>query len=75
MPYGISNLVPFAKKNVPFWLPIILILLSNDIHLNPGPHLQNNYLNFISWDLNSLAKDNFQRIRLIEAHKTLLGSL
>ena len=53
-----------------------LILLSNDIHLNPGPHFQNHLFNvmschFMSWNLNSLAKDNFQRIRLIEAHNTL----
>ena len=58
-------------KNVPRWLPTILILLSNDIHLNPGPHFQNNFFNFMSWNLNSLAKDNFQRIRLIEAHNAL----
>ena len=60
------------KQNVPFWLPIILILLSNDIHLNPGPHFQN-FLNFMSWNLNSLAKDNFQRTRLIEAHNSLFN--
>ena len=58
-------------KNVPLWLQIILILLSNDIHLNPGPHFQNNVFNFMSWNLNSLAKDNFQRIHLIEAHYAL----
>ena len=58
-------------KNVPLWLPTILILLSNDIHLNPGPNFQNNLFNFTSWNLNSLAKDNFQRIRLIEAHNAL----
>ena len=58
-------------KNVPLWLPTILILLSNDIHLNPGPHFQNNFLNFMSWNLNSLAKDNLRHIRLIEAHNAL----
>ena len=58
-------------NNVPLWLPTILILLSNDIHLNPGPHFQNNVFNFMSWNLNCLAKDNFQRIRLIEAHTAL----
>ena len=26
------------KRNVPFWFPLILILLSNDVHMNPGPH-------------------------------------
>ena len=55
-------------KNVPLWLRTILLLLSNDINLNPGPHFQNNFFNFMSWNLNSLAKDNFQRIRLIEVH-------
>ena len=53
--------------------PIILILLSNDIQLNPGPHFQNNFFNFMSWNVNSLAKDNFQRTRLIEAHNTLFN--
>ena len=60
-------------KNVPLWLPTILLLLSNDIHLNPGPHFQDNFFNFMSWNLNSLAKDNFQRVRLIEAHNTLFN--
>ena len=58
-------------KNVPLWLPTILILLPNDIHLNPGPRFQNYFFNFMSWNLNSLAKDNFQRIQLLEAHNTL----
>ena len=40
-------------KRVPHWLPVILIILSNDIHLNPGymhplPHTQNKYFNFMS---------------------------
>ena len=30
------------NKKEPHWLPILLILLSNDIQLNPGPTLQNN---------------------------------
>ena len=60
-------------KNVPRWLPMLLIVLSNDIHLNPGPqsHFQNNYLNFMNWNLNSLTKDNFRRVDLIEAHNSI----
>ena len=42
-------------KSVPHWLPIILINLSNDVHLNPGPQFQNNFFNFMSWNVNSLA--------------------
>ena len=50
---------------------MILILLANDIELNPGPPLQNQFLSFMNWNLNSLVKDNFGRIDLIEAHNTI----
>ena len=50
-----------------------VVKLSNDNHLNSQPHFQNNFFNFMSWNLNSLAKDNFQRIRLIEAHNTFFN--
>ena len=60
-------------KRVRRWLPIILIILSNDVHLNPGPHFQNIFFNFMSWNVNSLTKDNFQRVRLIEAHKSIFN--
>ena len=49
---------------MPRWLPIILIILSNDINLNPGPHFQNKFFNFMSWNVNSLAKDNFHLLLL-----------
>ena len=61
-------------KRVSRWLPIILIILSNDVNLNPGPgtHSQNNLFNYMSWNV-SLAKDNFQRVRLIEAHNSIFN--
>ena len=59
------------RNNVPDWLPIILILLSNDIQLNPGPTSENELLKFMTWNLNSFAKDNFQRLNLIEAHNSI----
>ena len=43
-------------------------MISNDIELNPGPHYRENFFSFMSWNLNSLAKDNFKRVGLIEAH-------
>ena len=58
------------SRNVPRWLPFLLILLANDIELNPGPPLQNQFLSFMNWNLNSLVKDNFGRVGLIEAHCT-----
>ena len=58
-------------RNVPRWLPLILILLANDIELNPGPPLQNQFLSFMNWNLNSLVKDKFGRVGLIEADKVI----
>ena len=58
-------------KYVPHWLPIMLILLSNDIQSNPGPLWQNDLFNFMTWNVNSLVKDNFQRLNLIEAQNSL----
>ena len=58
-------------SNVPRWLPFILILLANDIELNPGPLLQNQFLTFMNWNLNSLVKENFGRVALIEAHNAI----
>ena len=54
----IPNPVLFNQKKVSQWFVIILILLSNDIHVNPGPYCENN-LKFMNWNVNSLAKDNF----------------
>ena len=59
-------------KNIPLWLPIFLIIFSNDIHVNPGPQFHNSFFfNFMNWNLNYLAKDNFQRVQLIEAHNSI----
>ena len=55
------------------WLPIFLILISNDIELNPGPRHHTNMFNFMSWNLNSLAKENFNRLHLIEVHNHIFN--
>ena len=52
-------------------MSFILILLANDIEMNPGPQFQKNFFNFMNWNVNSLAKGNFERIPLIEAHNTI----
>ena len=43
-------------SNVPRWLHFILIMLANDIILNPGPPLQNQFLTSMNWNLNPLVK-------------------
>ena len=60
----------FAKK-LPPWLSTLLLLISNDIEENPGPGYHNNFFNFMNWNLNSLATNNFTRVQLIEAHNSL----
>ena len=56
---------------MPNWLTILLIILSNDVQLNPGPSPQN--FNFMTWNVNSIAKDNFERVGLIEAHNSIFN--
>ena len=63
----------FITKKVPLWVSLLLILLSNDIEMNPGPSYCENFFSFMNWNLNSLAKDNFQRVQSIEAHNTLFN--
>ena len=57
----------------PQCLNILLIILSNDVHQNPGSPFHNSFFNFMSWNVNSIAKDDFQRVRLIEAHNSIFN--
>ena len=66
-----DNMCSMLSRNRPVWVPLLLILLSNDIEINPGDHYQNHFFNFMNWNLNSLAKNNFERVQLIEAHNSL----
>ena len=53
------------------WIPFLLILMANDIQLNPGPRgYHENFFSFMNWNLNSLPKNDFERIKLIEAHNS-----
>ena len=54
-------------------LQILLIALSNDVHQNPGPPFHNSFFTFMSWNVKYIAKDNFQRVRLIEAHNSIFN--
>ena len=59
-----------------FWVFSLLLMLSSDVHPNPGPHqtdqnFQSGFLSFCNWNLNTLCKDEFYRISLLEAHNTL----
>ena len=82
--YQLHQLLPFCvfwfftfgairAQNMCLWLPIMLVRLSNDVHLNLGHHFQNSFFNFMSWNVNSLAEDNFNRFRHIEAHNSIFN--
>ena len=76
-PIYIFKYIPaiFEVKAV-LWLPLLVVLLSNDIEVNPGPHTNrdschSDLFSFCNWNLNTLSKDDFQRITLMEAHNSL----
>ena len=57
------------------WYLLLRLILSLDIHPNPGPINSNNkygggFLSFCNWNLNTLSKDDFNRISLLEAYNT-----
>ena len=61
-----------GRERTPSWVYQLLLILANDIHLNPGPRgYQNGFLKFMNYNLNSLAKDNFSRVQLLEAHNSI----
>ena len=60
----ILNTISQLCHFIPFWVPFLLIVMRNDTERNPG---NNNLLTFCNWNLNSLTKDNFIRLNLLEA--------
>merc|ERR1712148_10119 len=62
-----------------FWYFSMLMTLSLDIHPNPGPpefhkkDYKDGFLSFCNWNLNSLSKNNFYRITLLEAHNSIFN--
>ena len=54
------------------WLIFISIILSNDVETNPGDFV-NSFFTFCNWNLNSLAKDDFYRVKLLEAHNSIFN--
>ena len=51
----------------------ILLILSNDVELNPGPKKNSSKRNFsiALWNLNSIAVQNFVKLSQLEAYNTL----
>jgi hypothetical protein len=59
------------------WIFCLLLLLSHDVHPNPGPNsnseFSSGFLSFCNWNLNTLSKDNFCRVSLLEAHNSIFN--
>ena len=58
------------------WIFSLLLLLSSDVHPNPGPlptdqTFSSGFFSFCNWNLNTLSKENFHRITLLEAHNSI----
>ena len=58
------------------WILSLLLIMSSDVHPNPGPpsvnqNFSSGFLSFCNWNLNTLSKDNFSRVSLLEAHNTI----
>ena len=66
----LKNFINLFKSNA-IWIPFLLIIMSNDVEFNPGDHIVNRNFTFCNWNINSLAKDNFSRLNLIQADNSI----
>ena len=60
---------------IALWYFTLHLIISSDVHPNPGPILRNSqfgsgFFSFCNWNLNSLSTNEFYRISLLEAHNT-----
>ena len=64
----------YPLETIAIWVVLMRISLCPDIHPNPGPPNSNNFaggfFSFCNWNLNTLSKEDFTRITLLEAHNT-----
>ena len=67
-----------AFEGLMIWYFGILITLSYDVHPHPGPTndvpvnvCNTGFITFCNWNVNTLSKDDFHRVSLIEANNTI----
>ena len=70
---------PFVQV-VFLWFLKLILLLSQDIETHPGPRrsnissqgegFRNSFFSFCNWNLNTLSKNDFHRVSLLEAHNS-----
>ena len=49
----------------------MLLLLPSDIETQPGPNFNAGFFSFCNWNINTLNKNDFQRVSFLEAHNTI----
>ena len=74
---GYISIVCFCSyplETIAIWIFLMRLVLCPDIHPNPGPAHSNDFtggfFSFCNWNLNTLSKEDFSRITLLEAHNT-----
>ena len=72
--FSIFCIFRYPFETLAVWISLMRLALCPDIHPNPGPDHTNyfavGFLSFCNWNLNTLSKDNFYRITLLQAHNT-----
>ena len=67
----ISIVYRYPYDSAVLWFIALKLLLSSDVHPNPGPFNESNFssgfLTFCNWNLNTLSKNDFYRVTLLEA--------
>ena len=51
----------------------MLLLLSSDIETQTGPYFNEGFFSFCKWNINTLSKNDFQRVFFLEAHNSIFN--
>ena len=73
--YRVTSICHNPYEKLVLWYLLLHIILSSDVHPNPGHvpvsnNFSGGFFSFCNWNLNTLSKDAFHRVSLIEAHNT-----
>ena len=69
-----TYLCSYPNETLAVWYILLHLSLSTDIHPNPGPdywegrNSLGGFFSFCNWNLNTLSKNEYHRITLLEAH-------
>ena len=64
-----SCMYHFPFETIAMWICLMHLVLCPDIHPNPN-NFTGGFLSFCNWNLNTISKENFYRITLLQAHNT-----